>query len=429
MRKLLGLHRPLNVRNLISAYNEPIILEEPLVTAAALGGHQKIVLFKDGRWEWTGHFNATGFPSFEVSLTTQIVAEGGAVFVLSERGSVHGTVESGSRRHIWSQRGHAPIQIRLWRNLRRATLYHDLQYDADFFGTVGDVISFIAKGVAAGSLGGSTGLWIALSTEIVDALDWESISLPSLAGLVVAGGTMLVMGPYGGVPAIVAGLAAGVAIQDALETREFRDDEYEYFDRIFGGKLPDKSRIILTNLLGLGGRAFVWPGPGNAIYVNVGEGARDPVHYEGIGGKAVTRVINGRTVPLNSPGQLLVHELTHAWQIEHSDIIPIWMCEGLYEQLGTIGGSMKAYHYDDNTDKAWSEFNLEQQASIVEDWYAGNLLPNSIVIDDRGNTLSKQGKYLAQSERSVGDLCLEAHVNCANPFYRYIRDNIRAGVA
>ena len=66
-----------------------------------------------------------------------------------------------------------------------------------------------------------------------------------------------------------------------------------------------------------------------------------------------------------------IHEMTHVWQFYHGywvNIRALWAM--------TIG---KGYSYTLNSDDAWDDFNVEQQAQIVEDWFANGMSPN----DDR----------------------------------------------
>ncbi len=70
-------------------------------------------------------------------------------------------------------------------------------------------------------------------------------------------------------------------------------------------------------------------------------------------------------------GQLLIHELTHAWQIEHATLaggyVPGWLCTGIDEQV-LIGSS--SYDYGD-TRPPWDSMHNEAQAHIVDEWFAG----------------------------------------------------------
>lgn len=415
VRQLVGMERPVSLRRLIEAYNSPVVLEEPLVTNVAIGGHQKVTLERTGAWRWDGHLRATGLFSYDTSLLTFVTGDNAPALVLNTHGRISGTNEPGDREFRWNQTGHNPLFRSAWPSLRTSRLEHNLQHDEDVLGgPLGDVWSFLFEAAAANAIFAGSGLVIALGTELVDAFDLEALSLPGIAGLAVAGGVLLVTGPYGLVPAIVAGAAVGMAVDAALDVHEIKQADYEYFNTIFGGQLPrDRSRIVLTNLLGAGGRAFVWPGPGNTIWVNVGAASEDPTGYMGNGEPVAEIPPNTR----RAPGQLMAHELTHVWQIEHTDFVPSWMCAGLYNQVPTLFGEKGVYDYDTSA-MNWSDYNDEQQGKIVEHWYAGSLTQT---LDVPPRNTNPQSGYLPQAEYDEED---PRH----NPYWRFIRDHIRAGV-
>ena len=83
--------------------------------------------------------------------------------------------------------------------------------------------------------------------------------------------------------------------------------------------------------------------------------------------------------------QTLIHELTHVWQGVHRSHPLAYIFDSLHNQA-RLGSD--AYGYVAGAD--WSSYGAEQQAMIVEDWY-------------------------------------RLGMNEADPMFRYIRDNIRAG--
>jgi hypothetical protein len=72
---------------------------------------------------------------------------------------------------------------------------------------------------------------------------------------------------------------------------------------------------------------------------------------------------------------LFVHEIVHVWQWGHG-VYPVWAAIGAWFENG--GDYLKAYNYDLKPGKSLRDYNLEQQASIVADYWAlqyGNELP------------------------------------------------------
>jgi len=398
IREALAIPRPASLRQMCEANDAPIVLSEPLVTSdgVALGGAHSVTLRRDGSFDYTGHFRATGWPSYDASVSTRVVGANGLVATLAAHGSVHGSNESGDRQMSWSQTGVSPLVATYWIDFRHAHLEHDLQYDSDLFGTVGAVASFLGKAVAAAFTGGTVGVVILLGAEATDAVGAQEIALPGLVGVVLAGGTLLVVGSGGMLAAIVVGVAAGAITAAMVRQRRLSDEEFAVVDRVYRGTLP-RERIVLTNLLGASGRPFTVPAPGNAILVNLGDGFENPTSYTGSGQGPVN---------LRAAGQLLIHELCHAWQIEHSTFLPTTMCKGVINQVGTLGGDMSVYLYGD-AGLPWGDYNLEQQASIVDQWFAGT---------------GKQKEFPPAFEGDGSD------GKPVNPYWRYVRDNIRAGV-
>jgi hypothetical protein len=66
--------------------------------------------------------------------------------------------------------------------------------------------------------------------------------------------------------------------------------------------------------------------------------------------------------------------MAHVWQIHNTRMGITWTTDGLVSQvLNTIGGSA----YDYQPGRAYGDYNLEQQAAIVEDWYTQSYTPVS----------------------------------------------------
>jgi hypothetical protein len=214
-----------------------------------------------------------------------------------------------------------------------------------------------------------------------------------MVGVVISGGAAFLLGPGVLLPALIVGTAVTAAL---IKQRPLSDEEKEFAQTVFGQKLPFES-ILLTNLVGLGGRPFTVPIPGGAILVNLGDGYDDPIRYTGKGAED-----NGH----NAAGQLLIHELTHAWQIANHSFTPSYYCRAVSTAAGTLGNDKSAYSYGP-PGPSWNEFGTESQGSIVDEWFAGNKFPAE----------GGQQKSYNPMDSST------------NPYYRYIRDNIRAGIS
>ena len=84
---------------------------------------------------------------------------------------------------------------------------------------------------------------------------------------------------------------------------------------------------------------------------------------------------------------LLVHELTHVWQGEHVgrayysvNALLRHIASGM---LSWVDLNYNPYAYDHANLKPWSDYNVEQQADIVEDWYKSDSDPAKRKLDPR----------------------------------------------
>lgn len=71
-----------------------------------------------------------------------------------------------------------------------------------------------------------------------------------------------------------------------------------------------------------------------------------------------------------------IHELTHVWQGHHSAFSWEYMVESMISQGRAVikhGDRNKAYEYDAGNLQPWDSYNVEQQANIVEDWFASGM--------------------------------------------------------
>ena len=169
-----------------------------------------------------------------------------------------------------------------------------------------------------------------------------------------------------------------------LTSRPINGDEVALARQVFGEQLPYE-QIHIAN--------FYLPG-NEGVPVTVASGtAVIPI-------KSLTQytIYFGPTVfrdGAQTPGirNTFIHELTHVWQGHHSTFSWEFMADSLLAQgraLIVHGDRNKAYDFV--AGETWDSYNVEQQANIVENWFANGM-------------------------------------NTSDPLYVYITDNIRAGRA
>jgi hypothetical protein len=317
------------------------------------------------------------------------VAANGLMFAWQNSGKVEGT-ESTTLTHApmrdrdTEYAGSHPLIKENWAAMKAGKMGVTKEYSATgVAGFVQDVVKTV-EGVAADATRSVGGVVIGLGDEMVNAINGVNVNidLGIIAGAVVFAAT-------GGLAlATVTGVNFGAVTAALVHSRQVRLDEYQWASKVFGGSLPPMENLWLTNLESFGGRAITLPGPRGKIYLNVGAYCMD---------HPTTHVQKNYPVP----GQLFVHELTHAWQIHHRSFVPGWLCEGAVLQTRNSLGA-KVYRYGP-AGQVWSEYNLEKQASIVDDWFGGTRK-----VDMKGNPLLKG-------------------MDTTDDYYRYIRDNIQQG--
>jgi hypothetical protein len=204
-----------------------------------------------------------------------------------------------------------------------------------------------------------------------------------MVGLLATAGGAFLLGPGAIIPVFVTSAVIG---DIAVKHREASPAEQGFAAQVFRDTLP-WDRILLTNLSGANGRAFVCPNIDGQILVNLGG------HL--FGAPVETLALDAQGQPKDwVPGQTFIHELVHAWQIAHGALDAGFLLQGIVEQV-TKGSS--AYKYGP-PGPPFTDFGLEGQAAMVEHWFAG---------------------------RPRGNGTFEPRMSEADPYFRYIQGNIR----
>ncbi|MET3650795.1 hypothetical protein [Dyella japonica] len=395
----LGCTFPMSLRDLVARNARPVKFSQTITTREALGGKHFLEIHRDGSYYYSGYLRATGWPSFSVSVVSALgitisTAGGDSSLQLgfNAQGEAHGTDEVGERQFEWHQHGTNQTIADFWPAFKEGTWQAHVEYKSNYLGVIGDIGSWLGAIVAMGTLLGPTGAAIAIAGDAAGLADANELIVPGLIGVAFASGVAFLVSPGLLIPAFLVGAAITPAL---IKQRKLEPFECAFADQVFGGKIP-YDRILLTNMSGFDGHGFTVPGPGDVILVNMGEGYEHPT----------TWAFNASGDSARAPGHLFMHELTHAWQIAHDSFTPILYCEAVREQAWALYDRPAVYRYG-AAGKRWSDYRVEQQASIVADWFAGKF-------DPRGPVRPQQA--------------FEPMDEMSNPFWPYIRDNIRGGI-
>jgi hypothetical protein len=351
-------------------------------TGTSLGGAVDLTLRSDGSYAAHFHLRDSGAADYDYQARAIFTAANGLAFAMQQSGSVEGTslnpFHKPRRNDDHDITGTHPFIKDYWNDVKAGRLNVTKEYSpTGVIGVVQDIASIVLE-IASHTAGAGLGVVIGLGHEMGKVLG----DLGIVGGFTIMAGAVVFA--FGGamVLALPVGVAVGAVTNALIKQRQIATHEYAFANRVFNNQLPPASKIWLTNLSGIGDRAFTIPGFDNGnIYLNIGDAYDNPLgpakHY-----------------PMNA--QLLIHELTHSWQIQHNTFIPGVVCQSVVNQArNEFGGSVYKYG---PPGQPWSKFNLEQQASIVDDWFAGTRPGSS----------------------GIG-------MDTTDPYFMYIRDNIQTG--
>lgn len=328
-------------------------------TDAALGGFVDAQIKSNGDFDIFYHMSATGFFSFKVRLVcTMRTATGQAALVSLAHGEAEGDDVLFSPKRNWDfhDQGNSNELRQLWPHFGAGTILHvspqfSIGGPLEFIGdTIADIAKFVFTRGILNSIPGVGPAAAAIYTGVeLGSITGIRFGDPedSFPGLVMAGTTGLLISPLVGIAIVVALAGANP------ESRRLRPEEIEFARQVFKDSIPYE-RVVLTNLSGIGTAEFTIPHIDNTILVNMGVGFTNPLKH-----------INPNIVGHQIAGQVFIHEMTHAWQIAHNPTIKLFQ-----DVIDAKLQGDAAYMYGP-PDQGWDQFGLEQQGSIVDDWFAG----------------------------------------------------------
>ena len=299
-----------------------------------LEGWVEVRLRRDGTIQFRGHIHNSGIEAF--AFQVGVVARSSLAIGMAYRGHVGGLGSPCD--HDWDQTFSHPMVVAAFTSFLGASLDVQAETRGDITGFLGDVARFLVGWVI-----GDTVLTGNLFAVIVVVEVGSLIATGGFdAGARLIGGTLWLLGPEATLVALV---SEGVATLGS-EEREISEVEYDFANRdVFNWTLPPRERIILTDTIGGGGTQFTFPRFDGKITVNLG-----PQRYAN---------------PLSSNYRpTLIHELTHAWQLQNTLSEAEYIMKASKCQL--MGDA--AYVIPDPL-PPFAELNMEQQAQLVQEWF------------------------------------------------------------
>jgi hypothetical protein len=350
--------------------------------AAALGGWVQATIGPDGSVRWQGHAHDSGADGYSYSIAALIRPTAGGPIALVHQGHVGGTLTSGSRNDDWDQvQAAGSITPDHLGDFAGAHFQTNLQYTSDIGQAFESLFDWVLK-ASVGSLTGGAGAILFVGLEVGSLFATGSL----VAGAEIAQGILWMAGPSNTLFAIIGQTVASLATRPP---RQLTAQEYEWANGsgIFAGSLPPLETLLVTDALGPDQRAFTFPRFDGKTILNLGPD-----------GWGDTRDAGGVAQGRHVSGEIFVHELVHACQI-HSEQNLTWLAGALATTLCAI--STDPYDYGPPTSDYLS-LNIEQQAQIVSDWFAGR----------------PHNKAAANPAQAMSP---------SSPYYHYVQDNVRTG--
>jgi hypothetical protein len=354
----------------------------------AMHGETEFIVDSTGKYSFRGSVRATGAPSFAYKVQATLRTAGGAVIVVEASGEVFGLDTPKHSESHWDEGAVSPEIQRFWTDIRMgATFETDTQ--KNLIGTLDAIVSVaetVVETYVAAQFRGVIGAVIVLGIKLGSESGTTFINPNILAGITVGAGVLVLFGPSAIVPALVAG--TGTALLADIRHRKMRDEEIGFARQIFQEKLP-YNRILVTDLYNPSStdagspldREFTFPAIDGGIWVNMGRN-----FDQTLGLDANASVRSG----YDKPGQVFIHELTHAWQLANTNIATL-ACKALTNRNYNFGNERVVRGVP------FREFGPEEQGAIVDKWF---------------------GEFVGK---------LEGAEALRDPKFRYVERNIRAG--
>jgi hypothetical protein len=314
----------------------------------------------------------SGGPDYSFRLGIFLHSTSGSVFALYSRGSVRGSDyllfhpgAEGFREFHDTQTDSSTVLMDDFAGFSTGSLNVNREWKNNMTEWAESLaVEILTFALGAAAFGGPAACVVLGATALGDL---TGIRLPGelgIAGVIAAEGGYFLAGPGFFVPVFIAGAAVSAAL---FKRRSLHADEKAELQKVFGTdkQIFDYDKIMITNLEGVAGRPFtIFNLDGNIVMAAT---------------SAVFPDFNN-LLTSNASKRTFVHEMTHAWQYQHKPTMT-----RLCDIIGTRGeeaiyGKNAVYQYVAGFD--WStDYNMEQQANIVEDWYSAKFNPTGGTAD------------------------------------------------
>lgn len=353
---------------------DPLLLTKKMTSKwpAGFSGDINVSFYADLRIRWHGSANTSGLDNYDyyASAIVPLPSNPRLMFGFHENGTVKGTLWPGDRTVYWDEWGSDTLlQHSDLRDLQNAAMEAEYDYSSSIVSTIKDVVGFALK-FALGTVASSAGIGLALIGTAITASVVGLAKGSWGAGMRQASGILWMAGPYNTLVA----LGSELLVEAGEGAEPIPQSVYDWLnDHVFDGMLPPHDDFTLTDTQGVNKRPFTFPRYDGQIMLNFND-------------DWFAALTQARTLP-TPPAQMnatdvtlissLAHELTHACQLQKWGA-KRFINSALASLPWQAGGS--AYGYDVGKER-YSDYSMEQQGAIVEDWVSGKHSPSNLQLD------------------------------------------------
>lgn len=342
-------------------FNEKIRWDSDLL-GGGYGGKVSVTVHRDGKLEYLINARKKGIQNYKF-LISMFLDNGLAGIAFQKKGSLRGL---GTVKKEISETDNSQIVATSFDTIKReGRLRVAKNFQGGIMGTIENAVQFVLK---YGYLGRTISKYSPILPHVFVGVELGSLAYnlfrnhssggASAAARVIAG-TLWLKGPHGTLFSVV---AEGVS-RVSSKSRQISQEEYDLAKVVFKSSIPPRNKIIITNQAGLDGRAYVFPRIDGSISINV-------------------REINFNNL-IRSPHDRFTFESTFIHEMVHVCQCYFWGQDKFI--LNAVRDSLyneccgDAYDYtDDGTLRNnFKDYKLEQQASIVEEWYVEKVYRDS----------------------------------------------------
>lgn len=258
----------------VGGTGRPVDFQAPITSdgLAALGGSVHVTIYPSGEVAWEGHAHDSGADGYHFAVSGIVRAPGGAPpIVFTHSGYVGGTFTAGSPDNNWKL--FPPLNQIVaahFSDYLNAEFELSVNYSSAIGSALTDVLEFTV-GILGAPLLLPIGALVFVGAEVASLISTGSL----VPGARFVGGVLELLGPSN----ILFVLAAEGIANLGSRTRVMAADEYAWANQqVFDGSLPDRQTLIITDTIGVDGRAFTLPRFDGKITINLGSGGfTDPI--------------------------------------------------------------------------------------------------------------------------------------------------------